>query len=118
MATSGETGIALVDTNIVLYAYDHQAEDKHRIARDLLERPAAENRLIFSAQVLNELAAGGRGEPGLLVSIPCLSAQGEVPKELVDRPFLPRQPFPIDDQSLSLGILDQTPHGQGDEDES
>ncbi len=57
MATSGETDLALVDTNIVLYAYDHQAEDKHRIARDLLQRLAAEDRLIFSAQVLNELAA-------------------------------------------------------------
>ena len=47
---------ALVDTNILVYAHDRDAGDKHVWAIDLLGRLARSQELTISAQVLNELA--------------------------------------------------------------
>lgn len=47
---------ALVDTNILVYAHDRDAGDKHARAVDLLAHLASSRELTLSAQVLNELA--------------------------------------------------------------
>lgn len=47
---------ALVDTNILVYAHDHSAGDKHVRSIELLARLARAQELIISAQILNELA--------------------------------------------------------------
>lgn len=46
-----------VDTNILLYAHDDTAGDKHWAAESLLERLVASGELVLSAQVLNEFYA-------------------------------------------------------------
>jgi len=48
---------ALVDTNVVVYAYDLDEPVKHDQARLLLEPLSNEGRLVFSAQVFNEFVA-------------------------------------------------------------
>ena len=48
---------ALVDTNVVVYAYDADEPRKHDIARELLRRLSDEGRLVFSAQVFNEFSS-------------------------------------------------------------
>lgn len=45
---------ALVDTNIVIYAYDPTDPVKHETARSLLEELSNAGRLVYSAQVFNE----------------------------------------------------------------
>jgi predicted nucleic acid-binding protein len=46
----------LVDTNVLVYAHDRDAGDKHVLAVDLVARLAGTGDLAISAQVLNELA--------------------------------------------------------------
>lgn len=48
---------ALVDTNIVVYAYDPNEADKHERARGLLIELSNAGWLVFSAQVLNEFCS-------------------------------------------------------------
>lgn len=49
---------ALVDTNILVYAHDRDAGDKHARALDLLARLSRSQELAISAQILNELGPG------------------------------------------------------------
>jgi predicted nucleic acid-binding protein len=56
MTGSTDEGWAMADTNIVVYAYDPNEAEKHRIAVELLERLSTEGRLVFSAQVFNEFS--------------------------------------------------------------
>ena len=44
----------LVDTNILIYAADLQAGDKNLRAVELVDDLTAQNRMVVSAQVLNE----------------------------------------------------------------
>src|SRR5262249_9570188 len=48
---------ALVDTNIVVYAYATDDPAKHAIARSLLRSLSDTNLLVFSTQVLNEFCS-------------------------------------------------------------
>jgi predicted nucleic acid-binding protein len=48
------TDRAFVDTNILIYAYDRDAGDKHRLASDLLRRLWMEGNGVLSTQVLQE----------------------------------------------------------------
>jgi predicted nucleic acid-binding protein len=48
---------ALVDTNVVVYAYDLDDPRKHSIARELLELLSNQRRLVLSTQVLNEFSS-------------------------------------------------------------
>ncbi len=57
MIASTSSPRALVDTNVVVYAYDVNEPNKHEIARALLRRLSDEGRLIFSAQVFNEFGS-------------------------------------------------------------
>ena len=50
------TVLELVDTNVLVYAHDRDAGDKHVRAVDLVARLAGTGDLAISAQVLNELA--------------------------------------------------------------
>lgn len=45
---------AFVDTNLLVYAVDKRAGEKHRTARRALERLRTENRAVVSTQVLQE----------------------------------------------------------------
>jgi hypothetical protein len=45
----------LVDTNILIYATDLQAGDKNLKAVELVDELTAQNRMVVSAQVLNEI---------------------------------------------------------------
>ena len=51
------SSLALVDTNVVVYAYDSDEPSKHQIAREVLEDLSNEGRLIFSTQVFNEFSS-------------------------------------------------------------
>ena len=53
MTASTDSSRALVDTNVVIYAYDLDDPSKHTIARVLLERLSDQGRLVFSTQVFN-----------------------------------------------------------------
>jgi predicted nucleic acid-binding protein len=57
MTDTGDDGPAILDTNIVVYAYDPTDPAKHEAANDLIVRLSDERRLVLSAQVLNEFAA-------------------------------------------------------------
>jgi predicted nucleic acid-binding protein len=48
------TDKVFVDTNILIYAYDRDAGDKHRLASDLLRRLWMEGNGVLSTQVLQE----------------------------------------------------------------
>lgn len=48
---------ALVDTNIVVYAYDTREADRHTRAQELLADLSNSGGLVFSAQVLNEFSS-------------------------------------------------------------
>ena len=48
------SGRAFVDTNVLVYAHDSGAGDRHRIARDLIERLWAERGGVLSTQVIQE----------------------------------------------------------------
>jgi len=43
-----------IDSNIFIYAYTSDNEQKHSIARDLLRNNVLENEIVLSAQILNE----------------------------------------------------------------
>jgi len=43
-----------VDSNIFIYAYTSDDEQKHSIARDLLQDNVLNNEIILSVQILNE----------------------------------------------------------------
>lgn len=57
MIVSGVNEPALVDTNIVIYAYDPNEAQKHERARALLQELSDAGRLVFSAQVFNEFCS-------------------------------------------------------------
>ncbi len=66
------SGIAFVDTNIFVYAYDKRAGDKHLRAISLIADLSGRGELVLSAQVLNELTAvllRPRGEPRTIEDI-------------------------------------------------
>jgi predicted nucleic acid-binding protein len=57
MTDSSASARSLVDTNIVVYAYDPAEVSRHRAAIELLRRLSGEKRLVFSAQVFNEFCS-------------------------------------------------------------
>jgi predicted nucleic acid-binding protein len=57
MIASTDSQIAVVDTNIVVYAYDLDDPRKHTIARELIEQLSNQRRLVWSTQVLNEFCS-------------------------------------------------------------
>jgi predicted nucleic acid-binding protein len=57
MTASTGSPRALVDTNVVVYAYDLDDPKKHAIARDLIEQLSNQGRLVFSTQVFNEFCS-------------------------------------------------------------
>ncbi|MDB5352499.1 MAG: hypothetical protein JWN86_3746 [Planctomycetota bacterium] len=57
MTDSIDEGTAIVDTNIVIYAYDPEDARKHQAAKSLLASLSGRGRLIFSAQVFNEFSS-------------------------------------------------------------
>jgi predicted nucleic acid-binding protein len=57
MTASTGSPRALVDTNVVVYAYDLDDPRKHTIARELIERLSNQGRLVLSAQVFNEFCS-------------------------------------------------------------
>jgi len=77
---------ALVDTNVVVYAYDLDDPWKHTVARDLIEQLSIQGRLVWSVQVFNEFCSAMMRpkrkttlSPGeLAVILRELSATGEV----------------------------------------
>ncbi len=63
-----ESPTVLIDTNILIYAYDPGAGEKHEIALRTVQEIAAQGKMVLSAQVINEFywvsTRPGRG-PGL-----------------------------------------------------
>ena len=57
MSAPAEEPRSLVDTNIVVYAYDLDDPAKHAIAVTLLDRLADRGRLVLSSQVFNEFCS-------------------------------------------------------------
>jgi predicted nucleic acid-binding protein len=57
MTGSTDGSRALVDTNVVVYAYDPTEADKHARAQALLADLSGSGRLVFSVQVLNEFCS-------------------------------------------------------------
>lgn len=55
IAGSSVSNREMVDTNVLIYAVDPSAGEKHRIALDLIQRLIDRDALSVSAQVLNEL---------------------------------------------------------------
>jgi len=53
----------LADTNILIYAHDPSDERKHGLAEALLTQLVDENRLVVSAQTLNEFYFGYHETP-------------------------------------------------------
>jgi predicted nucleic acid-binding protein len=86
MTASSDNLRALVDTNVVVYAYDLDDPIKHTIAHELIEHLSNQGRLVFSAQVFNEFCSAmmspkrkTRLAPAqLLVILSELAATGEV----------------------------------------
>ena len=64
---------SFLDTNVLVYASDHDEPDKRRIARELLRRSAQESSGVISTQVVQEFrvchqealyrADAGKGDP-------------------------------------------------------
>ena len=52
-----DTAKEMVDTNVLVYAYDTDAGTKHDRAKRLLKELSEQSNLIFSTQVLNEFYA-------------------------------------------------------------
>jgi predicted nucleic acid-binding protein len=48
---------ALVDTNVVVYAYDLDDPRKHTVAQELIEHLSNHGRLVLSSQVFNEFCS-------------------------------------------------------------
>jgi predicted nucleic acid-binding protein len=77
---------ALVDTNVVVYAYDLDDPRKHAIARELIENLSNRRRLVLSTQVFNEfcsvmmspIAKTKLSPDQLVIIIRELTATGEV----------------------------------------
>ncbi len=86
MIVSTDNSRALVDTNIVVYAYDLDDPSKHTVARNLLEQLSNQGRLVFSTQVFNEFCSvmmrpsrkKTRSPAELAVILQELSATGEI----------------------------------------
>jgi predicted nucleic acid-binding protein len=57
MTASTNRPRALVDTDVVVYAYDLDEPLKHERARELLRTLSDDHRLVFSAQVFNEFCS-------------------------------------------------------------
>jgi predicted nucleic acid-binding protein len=57
MIASTDSQSALVDTNIVVYAYDLDDPWKHTVARELIEQLSNQGRLVWSTQVFNEFCS-------------------------------------------------------------
>ncbi len=55
MSSMSGSGLAFVDTNILVHAFTDGPDARHRKARDLVAMLTAEDRLCLSTQVLNEL---------------------------------------------------------------
>lgn len=53
-SSNGAVGLELIDTNILIYAYDVDEPAKHAVAHGLIRRLSDERRLVMSTQVLNE----------------------------------------------------------------
>ena len=53
MIAATSNSVALVDTNILVYAYDLGEPSKHTVARELIQSLSDDGRLLFSTQVLN-----------------------------------------------------------------
>ncbi len=51
------SGRALVDTNVVVYAYDPADASKHQCAQELLRGLSDSGHLVLSAQVFNEFSS-------------------------------------------------------------
>lgn len=103
-ASTDDASRALVDTNVVVYAYDLDDPRKHTVARELIQHLSNHGRLVLSSQVFNEFCAvmmspkrKTRLAPDqLVVILRELAATGEVV------PVLP---------TLTLRALDGMPHG-------
>lgn len=54
MTESSVTQMDMLDTNVLVYAYDTDESNKHEIAQQLLARSLMEKRLVLSVQALNE----------------------------------------------------------------
>jgi predicted nucleic acid-binding protein len=52
---TGENALSFVDTNVLVYAFDHSASPKKRVAERLMNELMQEDRLRVSTQVLQEL---------------------------------------------------------------
>jgi len=57
MTASSDSQRALVDTNVVVYAYDLDDPWKHSIAHALIEQLSNQGRLVWSTQVFNEFCS-------------------------------------------------------------
>jgi len=57
MIASTDSQSAMVDTNIVVYAYDLDDPWKHTVARELIEQLSNQRRLVWSTQVFNEFCS-------------------------------------------------------------
>jgi predicted nucleic acid-binding protein len=57
MTASTDSARALVDTNILVYAYDLDDPVKHGVAQALIEQLSIQGRLLFSVQVCNEFCS-------------------------------------------------------------
>jgi predicted nucleic acid-binding protein len=61
MTASTSSPRALVDTNVVVYAYEVDEPRKHDLARALLKRLSDDGQLVLSAQVFNEFSSAMMG---------------------------------------------------------
>ena len=57
MTASTDSPRALVDTSVVVYAYDLDDPIKHTVARELIEHLSNQGSLVFSTQVFNEFCS-------------------------------------------------------------
>ena len=61
MTASTDSPCALVDTNVVVYAYDLDEPRKHKIAHELIEQLSKQGRFVWSTQVFNEFCSAMMG---------------------------------------------------------
>jgi predicted nucleic acid-binding protein len=64
------TARVFVDTNILIYAYDRDAGDKHRLACDLVRRLWVEGNGVLSTQVLQEFYVNATAKISNPISLP------------------------------------------------
>jgi predicted nucleic acid-binding protein len=57
------SGKAFVDTNVLVYAHDRDAGDRHRLAADLVRRLWRDRAGVLSTQVLQEVYVNVRRKP-------------------------------------------------------